>query len=110
MYAYIKFYCGLQISQEDIESAITKIDRNGIHYANQIDLRFPKCCRIIVKRISSNPECPLDQKLEIKGTTSMHTNISLNGEPFLVDLLDLPSHGFTEQQIQPGMLKVIKLC
>ena len=67
----------------------------------------------MVKRLTANPNHPLDQKLEIRGTASIQTDGSqlVHSQPFLVDLLDPPSDGFKQQQIQPGMLsyKVVLL-
>ena len=82
---------------------MNEINRQGIYYAQQIDLRFPKCCRIIVKRLSSHPGL-LNKKLEISGTRSVQT--VHHCEPFLVDLLNPESDGFKQHQITPGMLNV----
>ena len=89
-----------QIKQKDIESAMNEISRQGIHYAQLIDFRFPQCCRILVKKLSSQPDYPLNRKLEISGTTSIQT---VHCEPLLVDLLNPELDGFEKHQITPSM-------
>ena len=73
-----------------------------IHKAQQIDHKFP-CCRIKVKKLSDESVHHLDQQLEIKGTASVDTVITVNCEPHTVNLLDPPSNGFNKHRILPGM-------
>ena len=77
---------------------MNEISKHDPYYAKKIDLRFPRCCRIIVKRLSDNPNYPLNKKLEIRGTAA-----NTHCEPLLVDLLNpSSSDGFKKHQILPG--------
>ena len=95
-------YKYIQIKKEDIDSTMKEINKHDINYAKKFVLKFPKCCRIIVKRVSDNPENLLDRKLEITGTASIEGDISVKYEPFLVDLLHPPDE-FKQHHILPGI-------
>ena len=96
-------YKCIQITKEDLDSTMKEINKHDVYYAIKIFvLKFPKCCRITVKRVSDNPENLLDQKLEITGTASIEGDISVKYEPFLVDLLRPPDE-FKQHHVLPGI-------